>query len=152
MHLCFCSIVFYFIDPNKAAICVIRTGRAPCLSRFMCPAFSENPFPVKSLTPLAVLLLNNCQLSFEGSTPFCSHRGLITHSLNKCKYITGLKKVGPSLFFRVYAVDMTKHNTLLMRTRAGEHARVCRLSQEVQNNTFTASIFQTTDGSLNFYM
>lgn len=62
LHFCFCGIVFYFIDSNEAVICVIWT-QTLCLSRFMCSAFSENPCPVKSLTPLAVFLLNNCQLS-----------------------------------------------------------------------------------------
>lgn len=61
LHLCFCSIVIYFIDPNEGAICVIPAGWTPCLSRFMGCAFNENPFPVKSLTRLAVILLNNCQ-------------------------------------------------------------------------------------------
>lgn len=54
--------------------------------------------------------------------------------------------------FDVYVVNMTKHNIHLMRAGAVQHPRVCRLFQELQTNLFTASIFQTTDGFLHFYV
>lgn len=61
----FAALCFTLLILTRRRFVSSEQGRAPCLSRFMCPAFSENPFPVKSLTPLAVLLLNNCQLPFD---------------------------------------------------------------------------------------
>lgn len=75
-----------------------------------------------------------------------------SHSLNKGKYISGQEKAWPCLFFGVYVVDMTKRRTRLMRAGDILHPRVCRLSQEFQTNCLTASISQTTDGFLHFYM
>lgn len=98
----------------------------------MCPALSENPFPVKSLPPLAVILLNNCQLSFHdrvsGFTPLCSYKSL-THSLNTGRYVSVAKEQDFSSFLHgVHVVSWTKYNCDLMRVQA--ILRVCRLSQE----------------------
>lgn len=61
----FAALCFALLILTRRRFVSSEQAGAPCLSRFMWPAFSENPFPVKSLTPLAVLLLNNCQMCFD---------------------------------------------------------------------------------------